>query len=346
MRGRGITTTVNYFLKPTQLTIIKPVIKNIRQISTTNLQDQDSNANITSPTTSFTTKIEQETTNIKDSKEETSTTGSSNTQQSSSNPPKELNKPKNAFTKRLKIIPSEISTDWSKPLEKLEIPITTRRIYNEELSIFIKISNLPLTAIPRDIHSLTYGIPGYNYEFTDRNYQIYFIKTDHFLPTRTAIVKFRNERLADIFFRYNEKKFRFGNQLELTYILQNEKSRNNTDSFMDFLKKNTVIKYGPTLSLSGRLVLVTGLPKQIKIARLASFFDESNTNKFKLNDLIEITSLIFLLGVKSSSYRYSKYILRFRSIDDAYRAVRKYHNTYFDPINHNDLYKIKAQIVY
>ncbi|CAJ0827199.1 5375_t:CDS:2, partial [Entrophospora sp. SA101] len=258
MRGRGITTTVNYFLKPTQLTIIKPVIKNIRQISTTNLQDQDSNANITSPTTSFTTKIEQETTNIKDSKEETSTTGSSNTQQSSSNPPKELNKPKNAFTKRLKIIPSEISTDWSKPLEKLEIPITTRRIYNEELSIFIKISNLPLTAIPRDIHSLTYGIPGYNYEFTDRNYQIYFIKTDHFLPTRTA-------------------------------ILQNEKSRNNTDSFMDFLKKNTVIKYGPTLSLSGRLVLVTGLPKQIKIARLASFFDESNTNKFKLNDLIEIT---------------------------------------------------------
>nr|CAG8486497.1 6077_t:CDS:2 [Entrophospora candida] len=299
MRGRGITTTVNYFLKPPQLTIIKPVIKNIRQISTTNLQDQVSNANITSPTTSFTTKIEQETTNIKDSKEETSTTGSSNTQQSSSNPPKELNKPKNAFTKRLKIIPSEISTDWSKPLEKLEIPITTRRIYNEELSIFIKISNLPLTAIPRDIHSLTYGIPGYNYEFTDRNYQ--------------SIMK---------------KNF---------VLLQNEKSRNNTDSFMDFLKKNTVIKYGPTLSLSGRLVLVTGLPKQIKIARLASFFDESNTNKFKLNDLIEITS---------SSYRYSKYILRFRSIDDAYRAVRKYHNTYFDPINHNDLYKIKAQIVY
>lgn len=49
-------------------------------------------------------------------------------------------------------------------------------VYNEELSIFIKINNLPLTVIPRDIHSLTYGIPGYNYEFTDRNYQSEFLE--------------------------------------------------------------------------------------------------------------------------------------------------------------------------
>lgn len=127
MRGRGMTTIVNYLLKPPQLTTIKPVIKNIRQISTINPQDQDSNANTTFSTTPpYTTKIEQETTSIKDSKEEASITGSSNTQQSLSTPPKELNKPK-AFTKRLKIIPSEISTDWSKPLEKLEIPITTRK---------------------------------------------------------------------------------------------------------------------------------------------------------------------------------------------------------------------------
>ncbi|CAG8453287.1 805_t:CDS:10 [Diversispora eburnea] len=90
---------------------------------------------------------------------------------------------------------------------------------------------------------------------------------------------------------------------------------------------------------NGTSVIVSGLPRHVALEQIREFITDIPNNQQ------QIWKNIFELPVAGASPIYSKYLIVMRTKPEAYRLVRKLHNTYFAKDFNSKRFPIKAKIV-
>ncbi|RHZ54175.1 hypothetical protein Glove_429g21 [Diversispora epigaea] len=238
---------------------------------------------------------------------------------------------KNSFAERAKagfpkkVMPSELPNKWEKPKERLQLfdsidfgPIGVP-------SRFVEIRNLPHTIIPRDIQMLAVDIPNGISAINE----ISPIRNNFYQFMGAVEMSFHSEKDAVNFVRSSLNKYLGGNKLEIKFLPKNYE-----------LKPRMPSNNMRGTANSGTSVIVSGLPKHVALEQIREFITDIP------NYQQQIWKNIFELPVAGASPIYSKYLIVMRTKPEAYRLVRKLHNTYFAKDFNSKRFPVKAKVTF
>ncbi|KAF0491307.1 biotin synthase [Gigaspora margarita] len=216
--------------------------------------------------------------------------------------------------------PSEMAKKWEKMPEGLRAsipPVSTRKSTN-----LIEIKNLPYTVIPRDIKMLA-GDTSKNVSSIS---EITFVRNNYYQPTGSVMIRFHTDKDADRFMTKNSMTSFCGHKLDIV---------THSKSYVFPKRLPPHIRRDP-----GNCIIVSGFPLNIAI---------DSIKETLVSDFPGISNTLceqFIPLYVSGAVPISKWILVFKTKQEAYQMVRKLHNTYFRGDLNGKKYLLKARVVY
>ncbi|CAG8477555.1 32480_t:CDS:2 [Gigaspora margarita] len=209
---------------------------------------------------------------------------------------------------------------WEKMPEGLRAsipPVSTRKSTN-----LIEIKNLPYTVIPRDIKMLA-GDTSKNVSSIS---EITFVRNNYYQPTGSVMIRFHTDKDADRFMTKNSMTSFCGHKLDIV---------THSKSYVFPKRLPPHIRRDP-----GNCIIVSGFPLNIAI---------DSIKETLVSDFPGISNTLceqFIPLYVSGAVPISKWILVFKTKQEAYQMVRKLHNTYFRGDLNGKKYLLKARVVY
>ncbi|CAG8500847.1 135_t:CDS:2, partial [Racocetra persica] len=217
--------------------------------------------------------------------------------------------------------PSELAKKWERIPEGLRTTIPP--VAKGKNTNLIEIKNLPYTVIPQDIKILA-GDTSKNVSSIS---EIAFLRNNYFQLTGSVMVRFHTEKDAERFMTKNSMTSFCGHKLDIVthskaYVFQRK--------LPQYLRREP-----------GNCIIVSGFPVNIAIDSIK----ETLVSDYPgiSNTLCEQFIPLQIPGIAPMS---SKWLLVFKSKQEAYRMVRKLHNTYFRGDQNGKKYQLKARVFY
>ncbi|KAI9259561.1 hypothetical protein BDA99DRAFT_538522 [Phascolomyces articulosus] len=202
-----------------------------------------------------------------------------------------------------------------------------RNIIDKEPTRFIQIDHLPVTTTVEDIRKLAReALPEGDKSISE----VVFVRNDNFDFNGRCIVSMKSPEDAQRVFEYGNRRVIGGNVVKMTHI----------GKLSDKVRTRELRSVADQTSASGRSVIITGLPMLTKPEHLLGYLRSRNFYPAEGTD----DSIIRLNTKKQATV--SKFLVKFDSESEAWRAVRKFHNEEFKLNKRNELYKLNVSVVY
>ncbi|KAL1921589.1 uncharacterized protein VTP21DRAFT_11305 [Calcarisporiella thermophila] len=219
------------------------------------------------------------------------------------------------------------NSKWKRPVENkfiIDPKDVARATGKKQTSTrFVMLHRLPFTTIRDDVERLWRDCEIRDSDVLD----VVFSRNQYFQPTGMAIIEFTEEPLAARFLLNCQKKFLGGVQISSSIIADPAK----------ILSQHSRPELG---AASGRAVVLRGLPGRLGEDEVREWVDRVGFTPMESTEpgVIKLQNPAKALT--------SKFLIKLGSESDAYRMVRKVHNTRFMSRVYGSDYTIRASVVY
>ncbi|KAG2216924.1 hypothetical protein INT45_004120, partial [Circinella minor] len=202
-----------------------------------------------------------------------------------------------------------------------------RNIIHKEPTPFIQIDQLPITTTTEDIRKLAReALPNGDQSINE----VVFVRSDSFDFMGRCIIAMKSAEDAQRVFEYGNRRVIGGNVIKMTHV----------SKISEKLRPVELKSVADQTSASGRSVTLTGFPLLTKPEHVLGYLRSRN---FYPVEGVE-DSIIRLNTKKQATV--SKFLIKFDSESEAWRAVRKFHNGEFKLNKRNEIYKLSVSVVY
>ncbi|CDH48640.1 hypothetical protein RO3G_08365 [Lichtheimia corymbifera JMRC:FSU:9682] len=221
-----------------------------------------------------------------------------------------------------------VATDAEKVTRKFVDHVRKNRNFNKrEPTRFIQIDSLPMTATSEDIRKLAReALPDGDKAIQE----LLFVRDDYFEFDGRCMLEMKTAEDAQRVIEYGNRRMIGGNVLRLSHI----------DKLSDKMRRNELNSVGDVESAAGRSVMVVGFPTPTKPEHLLGYLRSRNfyPAEGSLDNVIKLKT--------RNQATVSKFLVKFDSESEAWRAVRMFHNTDFFSRKRNENYKLQVSVVY
>ncbi|KAI8150241.1 hypothetical protein BJV82DRAFT_586411 [Fennellomyces sp. T-0311] len=202
-----------------------------------------------------------------------------------------------------------------------------RNIVSKEPTRFVQIDALPATTTTEDIKKLAReALP----EGDKSINEIVFVRNDNFDFNGRCIITMKTAEDAQRVIEYGNRRVMGGNVVKMQHI----------GKLSDKVRTRELMSVADATSASGRAVVFTGLPLLTKPEHLLGYL--RSRNFYPVEGTAD--SIMRLPSKKQATV--SKFLVKFDSESEAWRAVRKFHNTDFLLTKRNEKYNLHVAVVY
>ncbi|KAI7883424.1 hypothetical protein K492DRAFT_143903 [Lichtheimia hyalospora FSU 10163] len=220
------------------------------------------------------------------------------------------------------------ANDVDKVTRKFVDRVRKNRNFNKkEPTRFIQIDSLPMTATSEDIRKLAReALPDGDKAIQE----LLFVRDDYFEFDGRCLLEMKTAADAQRVIEYGNRRMIGGNVLRLSHI----------DKVFDKMRRKELNSVGDIESAAGRSVMVVGFPSPTKPEHLLGYLRSRNfyPAEGSLDNVIKLKT--------RSQATVSKFLVKFDSESEAWRAVRMFHNTDFVSHSYNANYKLQVSVVY
>ncbi|KAI7850886.1 hypothetical protein BDC45DRAFT_517376 [Circinella umbellata] len=202
-----------------------------------------------------------------------------------------------------------------------------RNIIDKEPTRFIQIDHLPITTTTEDIRKLAReALPNGDQSIDE----VVFVRTDNFDFMGRCVIAMKSAEDAQRVFEYGNRRVIGGNVVKMTHI----------GRISEKVRPVELKSAADQTSASGRSVTIIGLPSLTKPEHVLGYLRSRNFYPVEGAE----DSIIRLNTKKQATV--SKFLVKFDSESEAWRAVRKFHNEEFKLNRRNEIYKLAVSVVY
>ncbi|KAI9496308.1 hypothetical protein BDB00DRAFT_809913 [Zychaea mexicana] len=202
-----------------------------------------------------------------------------------------------------------------------------RNIMDKEPTPFVQLENLPSTTTMEDIRKLAReALP----EGDKSINEVVFVRQENFDFKGRCIVSMKSAEDAQRVIEYGNRRVMGGNVVKMSHV----------GNLSDKVRTRELRSVADQTSASGRSVTFSGLPMLTQPEHLLGYL--RSRNFYPVEGTAD--SIIQLETKKQATV--SKFLVKFDTESEAWRAVRRFHNDEFLLNKRNERYKLNVSVVY
>ncbi|KAI9320552.1 hypothetical protein BX666DRAFT_1206366 [Dichotomocladium elegans] len=197
----------------------------------------------------------------------------------------------------------------------------------KEPTSVIQVDALPVTTTVEDIRKLAReALPDGDKAIRE----VVFVRNEYFEFDGRCVISMKSAEDAQRVLEYGNRRLIGGNMIRMSHI----------NKLSDKIRSAVLYSVSDAQSAAGRSVMITGMPKLTEPQHLLGYLRSKNF--FPADGSVD--NIIKLKTRDQATV--SKFLVKFESESEAWRAVRKFHNIEYLLAKHDTAFKLNASVVY